>query len=103
MTNVEKAGLMMHGTFVLNADNSRLVFEGDAKLMAQDNNYVQKLSEQTGLGIPVSIFTDPRNHFNAALGTSVSSGDFSKWTEPLNILDIVLLTVTYRTPISFKN
>lgn len=111
MTNAEKAGLMMHGTFVLNADSSRLVFEGDgvtnttlirdrfintlitrqegdAKLMAQDNNYAQRLGEETRLGIPISISSDPRNHFNAALGTSVSSGDFSKWTETLGLAAI---------------
>lgn len=111
MTNAEKAGLMMHGTFILNADSSRLVFngegitnttllkdrlintlitrqEGDAKLMAIDNNSAQTIAEQTRLGIPVSISTDPRNHFNAALGTSVSSGDFSKWTETLGLAAI---------------
>ncbi|MDK9781678.1 glycoside hydrolase family 3 C-terminal domain-containing protein [Vibrio sp. B172a] len=111
MNNAEKAGLMMHGTFVLSSDSSRLVFkgdgitnttliqerflntfitrqEGDATLMAEDNNHAQELAEHTRLGIPVSISTDPRNHFNAALGTSVSSGDFSQWSETLGLAAI---------------
>ena len=35
--------------------------------LAEQNNEVQRLAEATRLGIPVTISTDPRNHFQAVL------------------------------------
>ncbi len=111
MSVEEKAGLMMHGTLVLNSDSTRLDFDtatvnnttlihdrlintlitrqnGDISDIAADNNRIQELAESTRLGIPASISSDPRNHFNAALGTSVGAGQFSKWTETLGLAAI---------------
>lgn len=113
MTLEEKAGAMMHGTLVVSGnfligEPSRLVFEGEGvtnrtliserlintlitrqagnvEFMAKDNNTVQELSEGTRLAVPVSISSDPRNHFNTALGASVGPGEFSQWTETLGM------------------
>ncbi|WP_170107614.1 glycoside hydrolase family 3 protein [Photobacterium lipolyticum] len=111
MTNAEKAGAMMHGTFVTTQDATRLVFNGGGvnsttllkgrlintlitrqagpvEDIAIDNNRAQAIAEQTRLAIPVSISSDPRNHFNEAMGASVGAGEFSKWTETLGLAAI---------------
>ena len=51
--------------------------------MAQQNNAVQEIAERTRLGIPVTISSDPRNHFQYVLGASEVGGGFSQWPEPL--------------------
>jgi beta-glucosidase len=51
--------------------------------LAEQNNAVQRLAEATRLGIPVTISTDPRNHFQAVLGASTRGGGFSLWPETL--------------------
>ena len=106
MTVEEKAGAMMHGSLptsdglghggqsydlkaagemigqgAVNSFITRLVVP-PAELAAQ-NNAVQKLAEESRLGIPVTISTDPRNHFQAVLGASTAGGGFSLWPEPL--------------------
>ncbi len=115
MTVEEKAGMMMHGTLVINddnrlevdadSDNYELIARryittlitrqaGEVANMATDNNALQTLAESTRLGIPLSISTDPRNHFDEAFGGSHSAGDFSMWPETLGLaaLDDVELT-----------
>lgn len=106
MTVEEKAGAMMHGSLptsdglghggqsydlkaagemigqgAVNSFITRLVVP-PAELAAQ-NNAVQKLAEESRLGIPVTISTDPRNHFQAVLGASTAGGGFSLWPETL--------------------
>ncbi len=108
LTLAEKAGLMMHGTApVLNDTtgagtgnaydldalntliNSQFIntfitrMSGDPQTMAEQYNSIQKLAEQSRLGIPVSISTDPRNHFQYTLGASAGSSGFSQWPETL--------------------
>lgn len=51
--------------------------------LAEQNNAVQELAEQSRLGIPVTISTDPRSHFQYVLGASEVGGGFSQWPEPL--------------------
>nr|AGU10868.1 Glycosyl hydrolase family 3 N terminal domain [uncultured organism] len=51
--------------------------------LADQNNSVQRVAGQTRLGIPVTISTDPRNHFQAVLGASTRGGGFSLWPETL--------------------
>lgn len=51
--------------------------------LAEQNNAVQELGEQSRLGIPITISTDPRNHFQYVLGASEVGGGFSQWPEPL--------------------
>ena len=108
MTLAEKAGLMMHGTAPVTNDttgagtgsaydltaldtlvNTQFIntfitrMSGDAQTMADQYNKIQALAEQSRLGIPVSISTDPRNHFQYTLGASAGSSGFSQWPETL--------------------
>src|SRR5450759_5486886 len=88
MTLEEKAGMMMHGTarstgpagvagvgtgYDVDAIG-RLIREvgvnsfitrlgGDPGTLAAENNKLQEMGEGTRLGIPLTISTDPRNHF----------------------------------------
>jgi beta-glucosidase len=103
----EKAGTMMHGTIGLNGAgrvdisaaeedvNQRFVntfitrMAGDPQHISSDNNALQEMAEKSRLGIPVTISTDPRNHFvNDPNATSVAAGSFSQWPEPLGLAAI---------------
>ena len=103
----EKAGAMMHGTIGLTgagrvdisaaeADvNQHFVntfitrMAGDPQHISADNNALQEMAEKSRLGIPVTISTDPRNHFvNDPNATSVAAGSFSQWPEPLGLAAI---------------
>ena len=52
-------------------------------LFAEQNNAVQRLAQATRLGIPITISTDPRNHFSIVAGASNDAAGFSQWPEPL--------------------
>jgi beta-glucosidase len=54
----------------------------DAPIVAVWQNNIQKLAEQTRLGIPVTIASDPRNHFSKYI-FAMPANDFSKWCETL--------------------
>ncbi|MFN3456094.1 MAG: glycoside hydrolase family 3 protein [Novosphingobium sp.] len=111
MTLEEKVALMLHGT--LAAQNGARIGVGaaydkpaaqaqlargvnsaitrlspDAKTFAEENNAIQRLAEATRLGIPVTISTDPRNHFQVTVGVSSASGGFSQWPETLGMAAI---------------
>lgn len=111
MTLAEKVGLMLHGTLPGQGGNpiglgqsydhdgaARLIGSGvnsfitrldaDPAHFAEENNAIQKIAEGTRLGIPVTISTDPRNHFEVIVGASSSGGGFSKWPEPLGLAAI---------------
>lgn len=107
MTLEEKAGVMMHGNLVLDRDGGQLDLDamralvlerhlntfvsrqqGDAGGLAAAHNRLQELAEQARLAIPVSLSTDPRNHFQATLGQTVAGGGFSQWPEPLGLAAI---------------
>jgi beta-glucosidase len=107
MTLEEKAGVMMHGNLPVSADGGRtdlaaarpLVLErhvntfvsrqhGDAGTLAADHNRLQALAEEARLAIPVSLSTDPRNHFQYTVGQSVAAAGFSQWPEPLGLAAI---------------
>jgi beta-glucosidase len=113
MTLDEKAGAMMHGTVpargplgvagigagydldkVAPLIQSRHVetfitrLSGPPAMLAEQNNALQALAEDTRLGIPVTISTDPRSHFQFTAGASVSSGDFSQWPEATGLAAI---------------
>ncbi|MGY5808889.1 glycoside hydrolase family 3 N-terminal domain-containing protein [Rhizobium sp. LEGMi198b] len=113
MTIEEKAGLMMHGTapsvgpgagmgvgsqYDLDRatemiDKRKVVtfitrLSGDPAVLAGENNKLQEIAESGRLGVPATISTDPRNHFQFVLGASVSAGRFSKWPETLGFAAI---------------
>jgi beta-glucosidase len=108
MTLEEKAGLMMHGTapsagppgipgggkaydttaigkLIRNVGVNTFItrLSGDPRTLAAQSNSLQEIAEGTRLGIPVTISTDPRNHFQYVAGASVQSSGFSKWPETL--------------------
>ncbi|MFC6645429.1 glycoside hydrolase family 3 N-terminal domain-containing protein [Granulicella cerasi] len=55
---------------------------------AHENNEVQALAEKERWGIPVTISSDPRHHFQQVIGASVSDATFSLWPEPLGFAAI---------------
>jgi beta-glucosidase-like glycosyl hydrolase len=109
MTLEEKAGLMFHGIITLEEDPSakpQAPFDvpSAAELIGKRNlshfnllgaiknakdtaswyNTIQKLAlSETRLGIPVTLSTDPRNHFTNNVGTSFHAGVLSQWPETL--------------------
>lgn len=104
MTLLEKAGVMMHGTAPTLVEAgvtrydltgaARMISEkgvnsfitrlpGDARFLAEQNNALQELAESSRLGIPATLSTDPRNHFQFTLGATVAPGGFSQWPEAL--------------------
>jgi len=56
------------------------------EILATWNNNLQALAEQSRLGIPVVISSDPRNGFrHNPSATSVRAGAFSQWPEPIGL------------------
>jgi beta-glucosidase len=51
-----------------------------AQTVAAWHNRLQRFAERTRLGIPVTIASDPRNHFRNSI-YSVGAADFSQWCE----------------------
>ena len=113
MTLEEKAGAMMHGTARSGgpmggagvgtgydtAANRRLIADvkvnsmitrlgGAPAMLAAQSNVLQEIAERTRLGIPVTVSTDPRHHFQYVLGASVTAGQFSQWPEALGFAAI---------------
>lgn len=111
MTVDEKAGLLFnHFTFI--KDANQLVTKQDElygtypqKMIYKKNmntftlfggeispkqtsivcNKLQKMAEKTRLGIPVTIATDPRHHYDAGVGTGASQEGISRWPEQLGL------------------
>lgn len=110
LTLQEKAGAMMHGTarstgpmgavgvgaaYDTAAMRRLLGTEGinhfitrlgtAPALLAAEHNRLQEVAESTRLGIPVTVSTDPRHHFQYVLGASAQTGQFSQWPETLGL------------------
>lgn len=106
MTVAEKVGTLMHSTLpgkggVLGrADGydlealSKLVAEKHVTSfitrltlapaqLAEQNNAVQEVAEASRLGIPLTISTDPRSHFQYVLGAAESGTGTTQWPELL--------------------
>lgn len=112
MTLEEKAGEMMHGTLpaiggavpgrgqgydldklkplILERHVTTFItrLSGEPAWLAEQNNAVQAIAEQGRLGVPVTISTDPRHHFQFVAGASVASGGFSQWPEATGLAAI---------------
>jgi len=108
MTLGEKAGAMMHGTaravggpmagagmggrydtaairvLIDSVKVTNLItrLNADPEALATQNNVLQAIAERTRLGIPITISTDPRNHFQYLPGAS-SQTTFSQGPEAL--------------------
>jgi beta-glucosidase len=110
MTLEEKAGLMFHPPVAMNTDGSLVeeiapfnqvattemvqkrlinhfnVYEvAPPRRMAEWHNRMQKLSEATRLGIPVTISSDPLNTLNSSPAVGLGDNAFSKWPEPIGL------------------
>lgn len=108
MTLAEKAGAMMHAsapspesvlgrgpvydmkqlTKMIQHDNVNAMITrldgDDPTRFADQNNQLQALAEQSRLGIPVTISTDPRNAYHYSAHDDIDSaaaGKFSQWPE----------------------
>lgn len=113
MTLEEKAGAMMHGTLKTGGQmgavgfgasydleaNRKLIQENKVnslitrlqappRILAEENNKLQEIAEASRLGIPLTISTDPRHHFQYVLGASSSGTGFSQWPESLGLAAI---------------
>jgi beta-glucosidase len=53
-----------------------------AQAVAAWHNRLQQFAEQTRLGIPITIASDPRNHFTRNI-FAMAAAEFSQWCEPL--------------------
>jgi beta-glucosidase len=118
MTLPEKAGTMMHGSIpgignVVGFSNQgydiplfspdiseRYVTSFITRLavgpqrMAEENNKLQEIAERARLGIPLTISTDPRHHFQFILGASNMATGYSQWPETLGfgaLRDVTLM------------
>ena len=107
MTLAEKIGTMMHSTLPgplgalgrsakgYDLTRTRKLIDGKhvtsfitrltlpPAQMSEQSNAVQALAEKTRLGIPVTISTDPRSHFQYVLGANETGGEFPQWPETL--------------------
>ena len=112
MSLEEKAGTLMHGSApgvdsVIGHSSKGYDFAALSKLigerhissfitrlsvappvLADENNKIQAIAEASRLGIPVSLSTDPRNHFQSILGASGETNGFSQWPELLGLAAI---------------
>ena len=113
MTLEEKAGLMFHTMISMNPDGSlsedggpfggaptsvmvreqhlthfNVLFAAPPRQMAEWHNRLQQLAQQTRLGIPVTISSDPRHAFTTNPAVSFMAGAFSQWPEPLGLAAI---------------
>ena len=113
MTLEEKAGLLFINGAAVNADASLEAQPGapgfdmvaidqidghkmnhfnlwaipDVRTTARWHNNLQRYAEQTRLGIPVTVASDPRNHFSRNI-FAMAATDFSQWCETLGFAAI---------------
>jgi beta-glucosidase len=60
----------------------------DVRVTAEWYNRLQKRAQETRLGIPITLSTDPRNHFTDNVGTGFSAAVLSQWPETLGLAAI---------------
>lgn len=104
MTLDELAATMMHGTLPAPGEPvgfgtsydldaaAKLIQRGITTMLtrnfaaapelAKGANELQAVAEQTRLGIPLTISTDPRNQLSETAGASTAAGSFSQWPDP---------------------
>jgi beta-glucosidase len=109
MTLEEKAGVMMMSALETTEDGS--IVEGGGLLpdatstlilskrmnhfnalqlpspryAARWSNTLQDMAAETRLGIPVTLYTDPRHSFSENIGAALAAGAFSQWPEGLGL------------------
>ncbi len=113
MTLAEKAGVMMHGSarshgplgvigvgsqYDIEANHPLIAgdsinhlitrLDGRPSAFAEQNNALQEIAAATRLGIPLTISTDPRHHFQHVTGASSRAQGFSQWPETTGLAAI---------------
>ena len=56
----------------------------DAKTLSIWSQHLQQYAEETRLGIPVTLASDPRHHFSRSI-YEMQAKDFSQWCQPLGL------------------
>ena len=74
--------------FMKHMNHLNILTGASTKAMAEWYNNLQKLEERSRLGIPVTLASDPRNHFSANPLASAFSGDMTQFPEPLGLAAI---------------
>ena len=110
MTIEEKVGQLLHGTataegplavlgigdeYDIEAAHGLVLGSGVTSMvsllspspgrLAEQNNMLQAVAAQGRLGIPITLSTDPRNHFSSLAGPNVEANGFSQWPGPLGL------------------
>ncbi|KAM0599705.1 hypothetical protein ACHAP1_002052 [Verticillium nonalfalfae] len=102
MTLEEKAGQMFHArtslindtfdanikSYVADKHITHYVFSGgvnDARVVAEWQNALQQFSRDEGLGVPITLSSDPQHGWTDDTAVSNVAASFSRWTEPLGI------------------
>jgi beta-glucosidase len=84
---VEGGGLFPDATSTLIAGKRMNHFNAlrlpGARYAARWNNLLQDMAAATRLGIPVTLYTDPRHSFSENMGAAIAAGAFSQWPETL--------------------
>lgn len=74
--------------FLKHMNHLNILTGASTKAMAEWYNNLQKLEERSRLGIPITIASDPRNHFSVNPLASAFSGDMTQFPEPLGLAAI---------------
>lgn len=102
MSLEEKAGQMYHARTSLVNDTfddkikgdvsekyiTHYVFSGgvnDARVVAEWQNELQQFAMESGLGIPITLSSDPQHGWTDDAAVSNLGSAFSRWTEPMGI------------------
>jgi beta-glucosidase len=106
MTLEEKAALMFQSPLLIGEDGALAELPGHStrelvvergithfniyqapqpRQQAAWHNAVQRLAQETRIGVPVTISSDPRHSFNDNWGASVGAVGFSQWPEPIGL------------------
>ncbi|MEN9715748.1 MAG: hypothetical protein RJA35_1215 [Actinomycetota bacterium] len=56
--------------------------------LAQWQNQLQEIAKDAGFKVPITVSTDPRNHFSNNPGAAMQAGAFSQWPETLGLAAI---------------
>jgi len=74
--------------FMKHMNHLNILTGASTKAMAEWYNNLQKLEERSRLAIPITIASDPRNHFSVNPLASAFSGDMTQFPEPLGLAAI---------------
>lgn len=71
----------------------------EAGMIARWQNTLQRYAEQTRLGIPVTLASDPRSHFSQSI-FAMKANDFSLWCESLALPRLAIRSWSDNSPTS---